>query len=61
MKSIDNVINLVQANVYMASFDLKDAFSSETVHVDDKKFINSILIVNFSSLVCQMDKVGFMT
>lgn len=39
MKSIDNVINLVQANVYIASFDLKDAFSSETVHVDDKKFI----------------------
>ena len=38
MKSIDNVINLVQANVYMASFDLKDAFSSEIVHVDDKKF-----------------------
>ena len=39
MESINYVINLIQPNVYMTSFDLKDAFLSETVHVGDKKFI----------------------
>ena len=39
MESINNVTNLIQPNVYRASTDLKDAFFSVRVHVDDQKFL----------------------
>ena len=35
MESVNNVINLIKPNVYMASIDLKDAFSSVPIHNDN--------------------------
>ena len=38
MKSIDNVINLIKPNLYMAFIDLKDAFFSVPLHNDHQKY-----------------------
>ena len=42
MDSINNVINLIKPNVYMASVDLKDAFFSVTIHYDHQKYLKFI-------------------
>ena len=39
METINNVLNIIQPNVYMASIDLKDAFFSVPVHIDHQKFL----------------------
>ena len=38
MESINNVINLIKPNVYMASIDLKDTFFSVPIHYDHQKY-----------------------
>ena len=39
MESIKNVINMVHQDAWMASVDLKDAFSSVPIHPNDQKFL----------------------
>ena len=39
MESLNNVINLIKANVYMASIDLKDAFFSVPINNDHQKYL----------------------
>ena len=47
MESINNVINLLQPNVYMASIDLKDAFFSVPVYRDHQIYLK----FNFNKLL----------
>ena len=39
MESINNISNLINWNVYMASVDLKDAFFSVPIHNDLQKYL----------------------
>ena len=39
MESINNVLNIIRPNVYMASIDLKDAFFSVPVHSTHQKYL----------------------
>ena len=41
-ESINNVINLIKPNVYMASIDIKDVFFSVPIHNDNQKYFNFI-------------------
>ena len=42
MESINNVIKLVQPNVYMASIDLKDAFFTVPIHNNHQKYLKFV-------------------
>ena len=42
MESINNISNLINRNVYMASVDLKDAFFSVPIHYDHQKYLKFI-------------------
>ena len=42
MESINNVINLIKPNVYMASIDLKDAFFSQPIQNNYQKYLKFI-------------------
>ena len=42
MESINNVINLIKPNVYMASIDLKDSFFSVPIHNYHQKYLKYI-------------------
>ena len=52
MESINNVINLIKPNVYMASIDLKDAFFSVPIHYDHQKYLKFIFgnLFQFTSM-----------
>ena len=39
MESLDNVLNIIQPNVWMASVDLKDAFYTVPIHQTHQKFL----------------------
>ena len=39
MESINNVLNIIRPNVYMASIDLKDAFFSVPIHHTHQKYL----------------------
>ena len=39
MESINNLINFINPNVYMASIDLKDAFFSGPIHNVHQKYL----------------------
>ena len=39
MESINNFLNIIRPNVYMASIDLKDAFFSVPVHSTHQKYL----------------------
>ena len=39
MESIENVLNIIQPNIWMASVDLKDAFYTVPVHPGHKKYL----------------------
>ena len=42
METINNVINLIEPNVYMLFTDLKDAFFSVPIHYDHQKYLKFI-------------------
>ena len=39
MESLDNVLNIIQPGVWMASVDLKDAFYTIPVHASHQKYL----------------------
>ena len=39
MESINNVLNIIRPNVYIASIDLKDAFFSVPIHSTHQKYL----------------------
>ena len=39
MESINNILNIIRPNVYMASIDLKDAFFSVPIHPTHQKYL----------------------
>ena len=53
-ESINNVINLIKPNVYMASIDIKDVFFSVPIHNDNQKYFNFIFGNLFQLLPCLM-------
>ena len=52
MESINNVINLIKPNVYMASIDLKDSFFSVPIHNYHQKYLKYIFgnLFQFASM-----------
>ena len=44
MKSINQVIDIVRPNVYMASIDLKDAFYSIPIHLEHQKYVKFVVL-----------------
>ena len=52
MESINNIVNLIKPNVYMASTDLKDAFFSVPIHYDHQKYLKFIFgnLFQFTSM-----------
>ena len=52
MESINNVINLIKPNVYMASIDLKDAFFLVPIHDGYQKYLKFIFgnLFHFTSI-----------
>ena len=44
MKSINQVIDIVRPNVYMASIDLKDAFYSIPIHPEHQKYLKFVVL-----------------
>ena len=44
MESINQVIDIVRPNVYMASIDLKDAFYSIPIHPEHQKYLNFVVL-----------------
>ena len=57
MESINNVINLLQPNVYMASIDLKDAFYSVPIHKDHQKYLK-LYFNNLLQFTCMPNGYG---
>ena len=57
MESINNVINLIKPNIYMASIDLKDASFSVRIHNDHKKYLKFIF-GNFLKFTSMPDGYG---
>ena len=55
MESINNVLNIVRPNVYMASIDLKDAFFSVHIHSTHQNILNLHLVTCFNLYACQVD------
>ena len=55
MESINNVINLIKPDVYMASIDLKDTFFSVPIHYDDQKYLKFIFGYLFQFTSMAMD------
>ena len=39
MESINNILNIIRPNVYMASIDLEDAFFSVPIHSTHQKYL----------------------
>ena len=39
MESINNVLNIIRPNIYMASIDLIDAFFSVPIHCTHEKYL----------------------
>ena len=54
MEFINNVINIVKPNVYMASTDLKDPFFSVPIHNDLQNILSSYLEICFNLRPCLM-------
>ena len=52
MESINNVVNLIKPNVYMASIDLKYVFFSVPIHSDHQKYLKFIFgnLFQFTSM-----------
>ena len=49
MESINQVIDMVRLNVYMASIDLNEAFYSILIHPEHQKYLKFIVL----SKICQ--------
>ena len=55
MESINNVLNMVRPNIYMASNDLNHAFFSATIHLTHQTYLKFDLTICFNLHACQMD------
>ena len=54
MEFINNIINLIKPDVYMASIDLKDPFFCVPIHNDHQNILSSYLEICFNLLPCLM-------
>ena len=48
MESINQVIDIIRPNVYMASIDLKDAFYSIPIHPEHQKYLKFVVLSKIS-------------
>ena len=52
MESINQVIDIVRTNMYMASIDLKDAFYSIPIHPEHHKYLKSVVLSKIYQYIC---------
>ena len=58
MESINQVIDIVRPNVYMASIDLKDAFYSIPIHPEHQKYLKFVVLSKILQYVCMPNGYG---
>ena len=58
MESINQVIDIVRPNVYMASIDLKDAFYSIPIHPEHQKYLKFVVLSKIYQYTCMPNGYG---
>ena len=58
MESINQLIDIVRPNVYMASIDLKDAFYSIPIHPEHQKYLKFVVLLKIYQYRCMPNGYG---
>ena len=58
MESINQVIDIVRPNVYMASIDLKDTFYSIPTHPEHQKYLKFVVLSKIYQYTCMPNGYG---